>query len=203
MKLQITIIFIFVKIKKPMTVTEILSKYISIDDDIRNYLQSETEKISVKKGTIISDQNTLNRNVYFVEKGLLRSFYYEKGKDITTNFYPENSILANKDSLFEETPARHSIEAIEDSDIVFFRYSKMEELCAHSLTIANFSRRVLGVLMLNMERRINSLQYMTAKERYAQLLEENPDIILRAPLGMIASYLGISQETLSRIRSEI
>ena len=54
-----------------------------------------------------------------------------------------------------------------------------------------------------MERRINSLQYMTAKEKYIQLLEDNSDILLRAPLGMIASYLGISQETLSRIRSEV
>ena len=54
-----------------------------------------------------------------------------------------------------------------------------------------------------MSRRISSLQYMTAKEKYIQLLEENPNIILRAPLGMIASYLGISQETLSRIRSDI
>ena len=78
----------------------------------------------------------------------------------------------------------------------------MEELCETSLTIANFSRRVLGLLMTNMERRINSLQYMTAKEKYVQLLEDNSDILLRAPLGMIASYLGISQETLSRIRSE-
>ena len=57
--------------------------------------------------------------------------------------------------------------------------------------------------MIEMSRRISSLQYMTAKEKYIQLLEENPDIILRAPLGMIASYLGISQETLSRIRSDI
>ena len=57
--------------------------------------------------------------------------------------------------------------------------------------------------MIQMSKRISSLQFMTAKEKYAQLLEENPNIILRAPLGMIASYLGISQETLSRIRSDI
>lgn len=186
-----------------MTFPEMLATYITIDDDIRSFLNTQTEKISVKKGTVISDQNTLNRKVYFVEKGLLRSFYFEKGKDITTNFYPENSILANKDAIFEKIPARHSIEAIEDSEVVFFLYSKMEELCETSLTIANFSRRVLGLLMSNMERRINSLQYMTAKEKYIQLLEENSDILLRAPLGMIASYLGISQETLSRIRSEV
>ncbi|MBV2224466.1 MAG: Crp/Fnr family transcriptional regulator, partial [Cloacibacterium sp.] len=70
-------------------------------------------------------------------------------------------------------------------------------------TAANFSRYILGNLMIEMSHRISSLQYMTAKEKYIQLLEENPNIILRAPLGMIATYLGISQETLSRIRSDI
>ncbi len=85
-----------------MTFPEMLSTYITIDDDIRSFLNTQTEKISVKKGTVISDQNTLNRKVYFVEKGLLRSFYFEKGKDITTNFYPENSILANKDTILRK-----------------------------------------------------------------------------------------------------
>ena len=64
-----------------MTFPEILATYITIDDDIRSFLNTQTEKISVKKGTVISDQNTLNRKVYFVEKGLLRSFYFEKGKE--------------------------------------------------------------------------------------------------------------------------
>ena len=85
-----------------MTFPEILATYITIDDDIRSFLNTQTEKISVKKGTVISDQNTLNRKVYFVEKGLLRSFYFEKGKDITTNFYPENSILANIDTILRK-----------------------------------------------------------------------------------------------------
>ena len=186
-----------------MKLLEQLSKYIKTDSETENFFRNETETKVFAKGELLSKQNTFNRTVFFMEEGLARTFYYEKGKDITTNFYPENSLLANKDTIFEKIPARHSIEAIEDSEIVFFRYSKMEELCETSLTIANFSRRVLGLLMTNMERRINSLQYMTAKEKYIQLLEDNSDILLRAPLGMIASYLGISQETLSRIRSEV
>ena len=127
----------------------------------------------------------------------------KKEKTSPPIFTPKTAFSPNKDTIFEKIPTRHSIEALEDSEIVCFRYSKMEELCETSLTIANFSRRVLGLLMTNMERRINSLQYMTAKEKYIQLLEDNSDILLRAPLGMIATYLGISQETLSRIRSEM
>ena len=186
-----------------MKLLDQISKYIQLDPITEDFFRTETQTKTFAKGELLSHQNTHNRNVYYMEQGLARTYYFEKGKDITTNFYPENSILANKDTIFEKIPARHSIEALEDSEIVYFRYSKMEELCETSLTIANFSRRVLGLLMTNMERRINSLQYMTAREKYIQLLEDNSDILLRAPLGMIASYLGISQETLSRIRSEV
>lgn len=186
-----------------MTLTENLSRYITLEDEILEFIDHNVQSLEVKKGQLISDQNTLHRNVYFVEKGLLRSFYYEKGKDITTNFYPENSLLANKDTLFQNTPARNSIEALEDSCLSSFSFSKLQDVCSLSLTSANFAWRVLGVLMVSMERRLHSLQYMTAKERYLELLDENPSIVRRAPLGMIASYLGISQETLSRIRSTL
>lgn len=138
-----------------------------------------------------------------MEKGLARSFYYEKGKEITTNFYSESRVFANIDSIFLGEATRYNIETLEDSQITFCNYKKLEGLCAVSLVSANFSRFVLGSLMTQMVKRINSLQYMTAKEKYSQLMSENPDIILRAPLGMIAAYLGISQETLSRIRSGI
>lgn len=184
-----------------MTFEQSLSQYLTIEPEVHDFLINSTETIAVQKNTLLSDHNTLNRNVYFVEKGLLRSFYFEKGKDITTNFYPENSYLANKDTLFQELPCRNSIEAVEDSTVTYFRYSELEKLCGSSLSIANFSRNVLGILLANMEQRLNSMQYMTAKEKYAQLLDKKPDIILRAPLGMIASYLGITQETLSRIRN--
>ena len=133
----------------------------------------------------------------------LPMFYYENGKDITTNFYSEGKITANIDTLFKNQPTRNNIETLEKSVITTCNFNKLEELCSVSLTAANFSRYILGNLMIEMSRRISSLQYMTAKEKYIQLLEENPNIILRAPLGMIATYLGISQETLSRIRSDI
>ena len=106
-------------------------------------------------------------------------------------------------NIFKKEPTVYNIEALEKSEIVTCNYQKLENLYSVSLTAVNFSRYILGNLMIQMSKRISSLQFMTAKEKYAQLLEENPNIILRAPLGMIASYLGISQETLSRIRSEI
>ncbi|MEC5395615.1 Crp/Fnr family transcriptional regulator [Bergeyella sp. RCAD1439] len=185
-----------------MKLLEVLSRHFKIDAEIERFLVQETLTQSFPKGILLSQQDAYNKTVFFMECGLARVFYYENGKDITTNFYPEEKIFANIDTIFTQQPTRYNIETVEHSTITYCNYEKLEELCAVSLPAANFSRYILGHLMTQMAKRMASLQYMTAKEKYAQLLEENPNIILRAPLGMVASYLGISQETLSRIRAE-
>ena len=186
-----------------MKILEELKKHTNVDKEIEKFLLEECDRKIYQKGELLSKQSQYNNTVFFVEEGLLRMFYYENGKDITTNFYSEGKITANIDTLFKNQPTRNNIETLEKSIITTCNFNKLEELCSVSLTAANFSRYILGNLMIEMSRRISSLQFMTAKEKYIQLLEENPNIILRAPLGMIASYLGISQETLSRIRSDI
>ncbi|MBB5332382.1 Crp/Fnr family transcriptional regulator [Chryseobacterium koreense] len=186
-----------------MKLLDQISKYIKPDALTEDFFRYQTQTQTFAKGELLSQQNTYNRNVYYMENGLARTFYFEKGKDITTNFYSEGNSFGSIDTIFNNVPSIYNIEALEESTVTFCDYKKLEELCSVSLTSANFSRFLLGNIMTQMSKRISSLQHMTAKEKYAQLLEENPNIILRAPLGMIASYLGISQETLSRIRSEI
>lgn len=173
------------------------------DKEIIDFMQEHTKSLEVKKGELISRNGSYNRNIYFVEDGLVRSFYLENGKDITTNFYSEGKLVSNIDTLFQNTPTRFNIEALENSTMLYCDYQNLEALCKESLPAANFSRYILGNLMAQISNRMTSLQYMTAKQKYEDLMEENKDIILRAPLGMIATYLGISPETLSRIRSSI
>ncbi|MBA5629902.1 Crp/Fnr family transcriptional regulator [Moheibacter lacus] len=186
-----------------MKILESISQYVKIDDEIRQFINQFGSEKHLSKGEVLSSHNSVDHNLYFLEKGLLRSFYFENGKDLTANFYKEGNLIANKNTIFLNQSDDNNIDAIEPSLVTYFNYSKLEELCENSLALANFSRRVLGVLLANMEKRVHSLQHMTAKEKYQELLTEHPDILLRAPLGMIASYLGISQETLSRIRSSI
>lgn len=186
-----------------MAFQNIISQFFPNDTDILDFISENVKALEVKKGELISRNGSYNRNIYFVENGLLRAFYLENGKDITTNFYPEGKLVSNIDALFQNQSTRFNIEALEHSNIVYCDYEKLELLCEESLPAANFSRYILGNLMVQMSNRMTSLQYMTAKEKYEDLMEENKDIILRAPLGMIATYLGISPETLSRIRSSI
>ncbi|MFK7049859.1 Crp/Fnr family transcriptional regulator [Flavobacterium columnare] len=186
-----------------MNLIEELKKHIKVDNEIERFLRDECKTKTFKKGEILSQQNHFNHTVFFVNEGLIRMFYFENGKDITADFYDEGRTTANIDTLFENKPTRYNIEALENSVITTYNYEKLQELCMNSIAAANFSRYLLSKLTLQMSKRISSLQYMTAKEKYIQLLEENRNIIQRVPLGMIASFLGISQETLSRIRSNI
>lgn len=186
-----------------MQFLKILTNFFPNDKEVHDFFQEHAQSITTKKGEIISQQDSHNKNVYFLEKGLIRTFYYENGKDITNNFYLEGKVFANVDTLFNEEPTKFNIEALEDSEMLYCNYVKLEELCEKSLSAANFRSFILGKLLVQAMERIAALQFMTAKERYAALMKGNPEIILRAPLGMVASYLGISQETLSRIRSTI
>lgn len=184
-----------------MKIIDILAQNIKIDGTIEQFLNEDFETKTFKRGELISEQDQYNRNVYFIEEGLVRSFYYDDGKEITTKFYLEGHLMANMDTLFKNNPTRYNFQALEESRVTYCDYAKLEALCAVSLESANFTRFVLGTIMTQMADRIASLQFLTAKEKYLKMMSENPDIILRAPLGMIATYLGISQETLSRIRS--
>ena len=186
-----------------MEIIDQLAKYVDIDKEISVFFDKNIRSKQLLKGEVFITQHSGNRNIYFVQHGLIRSFYYEDGKDITINFYPQETIFAKSDTILENIPTKQEFQALENSEVFYFNYDKIEKLCETSLAISKFTRNVMAIKMAYMQHRINSLQYLSAKEKYEKLLNENPDIILRAPLGMIASYLGISQETLSRIRGGI
>lgn len=179
-----------------------LQQNITISDEVRRFLVDECVTKNYKKGELVSTEGAMNYNVYFVEKGLLRSYYNEDGKIVTANFFYEGKIMANVGTIFKNEPSNYAYEALEDSVLTQCDYRKLSKLSHISKEISNLSLEILGNVIFQLATRINTLQHLSAKEKYKQLMDDNPNIILRAPLGMVASYLGISQETLSRIRAE-
>ncbi|MGC4234519.1 MAG: Crp/Fnr family transcriptional regulator [Niabella sp.] len=186
--------------KKTMYLLDVLSQTIRVDDAIEAFILEQVDTRLLEKGAPVGLSHALDRNIYFVESGLLRSFYNEDGKDITLGFIKEAGFAASKEALFLQKPSRSRIEALEPSVINYMSFEKLQKFAETSISISRLMISVMGTLAINMEYRIYALQYMSAKERYQQMMEEAPDILLRAPLGMVASYLGMSQETLSRIR---
>ncbi len=150
--------------------------------------------------TILQDQDKISNKIYFVEKGIARTFYYKYGKDITYWIATENDFVGSMTSFFLQVPSNKIVETLENCTLWEFEHKKLQKLFDTNLELAKAGRLFANYGISLMEQRFDNLHFNTAKQRYDILMERQPEIIQRVPLGMIASYLGVTQETLSRIR---
>jgi CRP-like cAMP-binding protein len=175
-----------------------------ITPELRKKLESGITYLNVKKGEMIQPVNSSIRNGYFVKKGLLRSYTVDsRGKEHIFMFAPEGWIIGDIEAQTRNTPTLLNIDALEDSELevlsekVFFDVKEnFPEVL--SMNVDKLTKRI-GVL----QRRVIMLMSATARERYEEFLRIYPNIVQRVPQKMIASYLGITPEALSKIRREI
>jgi CRP-like cAMP-binding protein len=172
-----------------------------LSPDSKEVLTEISETQEFKKGSTIQPIGHTCRTIYFVNRGALRVYYFKDAHEITESFEFENAFVARAESLFSGEPSRKAIEAIEDSEVVAINTVKLFDLYDQHRYIERLFRKLIEKAYIKTVNRIESLQFHTAAERYAQLLSEHPDVLLRVPLKMIASYLGITPESLSRIRA--
>ncbi|MHA3047676.1 Crp/Fnr family transcriptional regulator [Riemerella anatipestifer] len=171
----------------------------ALEQKISNFIRKRT----LQKGTILQEPFTFSKNITFFEEGLARIFYYRDGKDITHHFFKQNEFTAPIESIFFGKPSPYGLELLEKSTISVLSYEKMEELKSEFPQIEKLQNLVLVNTLHSFSERLYAIQFQTAKDRYKTLMMQHPDILLRAPLGHIASYLGITQQTLSVIRTQI
>ncbi len=154
------------------------------------------------KSTLILEPGKRAHYLYFIEKGLVRTFFNNaKGRNTTTSFFKEKEIFTSADSFFNQTVSNLGVETLEDVELMKITHQSLEDLCQEYPSLDKIKFDLLLFFYNKTSHRLMSSFTMTAKERYQSLLDEVPEILNRASLGHIASYLGISQETLSRIRS--
>lgn len=171
------------------------------DEIVQQIDFASSTKVYARKD-IVLETDLSSKNVFFVENGLVRLFYYKGGKEITHFFFSEQRFLATSESVFYGKRSIYGIEAVEVSTIRTIPYSLIEQLAGNSIAVNKLVQAILLESLVAFSSRLQSLQFETAQERYQKLLKQNPDILLRAPLGDIASYLGVSQQTLSVIRAQ-
>lgn len=155
----------------------------------------------VSKGDILVREGDYSYELYYVAKGGARAYYLKDGKTISDWFAFENDFISSIVSFFLGVPSQHYIEVLEDTTFMVLQLKDIEMLCDKYHDFERLGRLSTTKTMIQLQQRIVSLQFKSSKERYDSLLEKYPQIELRAPLGDIASYLGITQETLSRIRN--
>jgi len=157
----------------------------------------------VAKSDFLLKHGEVCKHIYYVNKGFVRIFYYKNGKNITEWFANEGHFCFSITSFFEGVPSKLVLEALEDSEIILLSKTGLERLKKTNIEIANLLIEFFSSSLILSQKRMESLQFETAKQRYSNLLKEQPSILNRVPLQYIATYLGITQETLSRIRSKV
>lgn len=156
-----------------------------------------------KKGDILRGNTELDQRLYYLKKGAARSFYLKDGKDITFNFIFEKHLLVSIRSEFTKRSYPEIIEFLEDSEAVSIKIRPLtESRTFKDLKVASLFNQLLIDYSLFLEERVIILQHKSARERYNWLIERYPRLLQRVALGKIATFLGITPETLSRIRSE-
>lgn len=166
-----------------------------------DYLAENLKEIEICKKEFILKKGRVCYNIFFVSKGLLRCFYNKNDKQINSWFMKEHDVIFSVESFLNQTPSYENIQAIEDCLLYYISYGELQYLY-NNCPEFNFIGRVVTEQYYKLsEQRLYSLRMQKAHERYNFMMTHFPQTILRVPSKYIASYLGITEETLSRIRA--
>ncbi|POY39098.1 Crp/Fnr family transcriptional regulator [Solitalea longa] len=166
-------------------------------------LTRKLSKVNLRKGTLLFNAGKIESHIYFIEKGIARAFCYSAQSEVTFWFGKEGDVVLSYNSYIHNKPGYESIELLEDSSVYQLKMTDLQTLFNEDLFIANWGRKLAEFELVKTEERLISRQFKTAAERYKELIEQCPELIQRVQLGYIASYLGVTQVTLSRIRAEL
>lgn len=179
--------------------------YAPISEKSWKLIENSTEFQTIKKGEILLENGEICKNLYFIAKGILRTFITdEQGNFYNKNLFLENTLACSKVSSMLQTPSNFTIEALEDCILINLNYKKYIELINQNDDLKNYYiANIEKNWIIEKEQREIALVMQNATERYLQLLKNHPDIADRIPLLHIASHLGITPTQLSRIRKSL
>lgn len=181
-----------------------LSEVLEIPKESINFCSTFYSKKKIKKGEFLLREGEVCEHTFFVEKGLLRMFSIDKnGKEHIIQFAPESWLMSDRSSLFFGEKSKYYIEAVEHSEVLLLTPDFFQNLKKEFPTTITNNDLLLQKHIRNLQNRVNSLLAETAEERYLNFIKMYPDILQRVPQWMIASYLGITPESLSRVRKEL
>ncbi|HEX9599929.1 MAG TPA: Crp/Fnr family transcriptional regulator [Mariniflexile sp.] len=163
-------------------------------------IENISTSITIKKNELLQKVGHTCKTIYFLKSGIARIYYYKNGIDITESFAFENNIIARVESLFTGNPSQKAIQILEDAEIISINATQLFKLYDTNPSIERLFRLIFEKAYVETVNRIESIQFHTADERYRHLLKET-NYLQKIPLKHIASYLGITQVSLSRIRA--
>ena len=157
--------------------------------------------LSLPKGHFLVREDEVSRHFYYLHRGAVRIYYYKNDKEVTEYLTLDDSFFLSILSFFRQQPSRLIIQLLEPSELLSIHHDDLMRLCDRYHDVERLFRLMLTESLIISQYRVDSLQFETADQRYKNLITNHPDILQRVPLTYIASYLGVTLETLSRIRA--
>lgn len=182
---------------------ELARKYSTMTHDELDILEDVLVPMKFHKGQAILSEGEVCKNIYYIEKGLVRQYYFKKDKEVTEHLAVEGNIIMCIESLFKEEPTKLQVEALEPVLIYALPKARLEEVALHNVNIQILYRKILEESLILSQVHADLMRFETAQYRYEKMCKLAPQVTLRAPLVYIASYLQMTPETLSRIRANI
>ena len=180
---------------------ELARRYSTMTHEELDLLESILVPLKYGKNEMILREGETCTNIYWVVKGLVRQFYFKNGKEVTEYMATESSIVMCIESLFLEQPTHLQIKAIEPSVLIALPKVDLEAVAMKSVNIQILYRKILEESLILSQIHADMLRFESAQDRYQKLIKRQPQLVLRAPLVYIASYLQMTPETLSRVRT--
>jgi CRP-like cAMP-binding protein len=180
---------------------ELARRYSTMTHEELDVLESILVPMKFQKGEIFLKEGDVCKCIYWVVKGLVRQYYFKNGKELTEYMAAENTICMSIESLFKEEPSHQQMQAIEPTIIFAMPKASLEKAAVKNVNIQMLYRKILEESLILSQVHADMLRFESAQERYAKLVKRTPQLVLRAPLVYIASYLQMTPETLSRVRN--
>jgi CRP-like cAMP-binding protein len=184
-------------------ITQSLSKVVDFTEEELFLFMQRLKPVSLKKYGFYLSEGQVCKSMVIVYKGGMRVFTRNEKGDHTLGFAFEGEWIGDYESFLLQAPSESFIEALEDCELFTLSYADMQALYLHSQRFERFGRIIAENLFVGAERSKRNLMVQSAEDRYLYLVNNNPQIIERLPQHLIASYLGIQPQSLSRIRAKV
>lgn len=183
---------------------ESIQEHVSLSDEEWELCKNSFRPKRMRKRQFLLQESDVCRELTFVEKGSLYSYSVDsKGNQHVLRFAFKGWWIADLQSFFTDNPSSVNIEVLEDSELLVLDRKNHEKLLENIPAYEQYHRIILQNAYIALQRRVENALGLTAEEKYSRLIKRNPEFMNRVPLNLVASYLGISPETLSRVRGQM
>ncbi len=169
---------------------------------LRDHLEDIVKEKKLSRKDYLVKAGQVCGNIFFVEKGLLRSYYSKSSKEISSGFMKEGDICIAVESFFTQKPSQESIQALEDCIVYYISYEELQRIYRDFGEFNVISRKLLERCQVSSVQRMTAMWMQKAKDKYSWLARQAPELSQRVPAKYLASYLGITEGMLSKIKSK-